>query len=51
MSPRKDTGTLEVEAMLIENPICDFVLGNAPDVSKFPDEMWGKNWVKILQQS
>ncbi|MCG8078922.1 MAG: hypothetical protein JAY75_22120, partial [Candidatus Thiodiazotropha taylori] len=32
----------EVEAMVMENPIYDLVLGNAPGVSKTPDQNWGK---------
>ena len=31
-----------VEAMVMENPIYDLVLGNAPGVRKTPDQNWGK---------
>ena len=34
--------TGEVEAMVMENPIYDLVLGNAPGVRKTPDQNWGK---------
>ena len=34
--------TGEVEAMVMENPIDDLVLGNAPGVRKTPDQNWGK---------
>lgn len=37
----------EVEAMVMENPIYDLVLGNAPGVSKMPDENWGKQGENI----
>ena len=34
--------TGEIEAMVMENPIYDLVLGNAPGVRKTPDQNWGK---------
>ena len=39
--------TGEVEAMVMENPIYDLVLGNAPGVSKLPDKNWGKQGENI----
>ena len=39
--------TGKVEAMVMENPIYDLVLGNAPGVSKLPDKNWGKQGENI----